>query len=90
MKTTEKHAVAAYLSKALATGDTDKLLAALDKVIKAEGVSAIARAAGMGREAVYKAIAAGNKPQFETVVKLFNAIGVRLTVKAITTTKGTP
>jgi probable addiction module antidote protein len=84
MKTTEKHAVAAYLSKALSTGDTDKLLAALDKVIKAEGVSATARAAGLGREAVYKAIAAGNKPQFETVVKLFNAIGVRLTAEAAT------
>jgi probable addiction module antidote protein len=83
MKTTDNHAIAAYLSTALATGDTDKLLAALEKVIKTEGVSSIARAAGMGREAVYKAIAAGNKPQFETVVKLFKAVGVRLAAEAV-------
>jgi hypothetical protein len=40
--------------------------------------------------ALYKMLHGERKPQHETVVKLLNAVGVRLTVKAITTRKGTP
>jgi probable addiction module antidote protein len=38
--------------------------------------------AGLGRESLYKALAPGAKPRYETVRKLVDALGVKLTVTA--------
>jgi probable addiction module antidote protein len=34
--------------------------------------------AGLGRESLYKALAPGAKPRFDTILKVFKALGVRL------------
>lgn len=72
-------AIAEYLSQVLAEGDTDELLRAIGHVAKAKGIAEIASAAGVGRESLYKTLQPGNKPKFETIVKICGAIGVRLT-----------
>ena len=36
----------------------------------------------LGRESLYKALAPGAKPRYETVRKLMDALGVKLTVTA--------
>lgn len=67
-----------YLNQALASGDTDLLLAAIGDVAKARGMAQVARDAGLGRESLYKALTAGAKPRFDTVFKVLQALGVRM------------
>ena len=67
-----------YLNLALASGDTDLLLSAIAKVVKAKGMAQIAQDAGLGRESLYKALSAGAKPRFDTVLKVLKALGVQM------------
>jgi hypothetical protein len=50
-------------------------------VAKARGMTAIAASTGLGRESLYKALAPGAKPRYETIVKVLHGLGVRLTVQ---------
>ena len=74
--------VAEYLTAALEDGSPDVFLAAIANVAKAKGMSAIADSAGLGRESLYKALAPGAKPRYDTVLKVLQSLGVRLTVSA--------
>ncbi len=38
----------------------------------------LARDTGLGRESLYKALSAGAKPRYDTVLKVLGALGVRL------------
>lgn len=67
-----------YLTAALESDDPDLLLVALGDIAKARGMSQIARATGLGRESLYKALAPGARPRFETIMKVMHALGVRL------------
>ena len=55
-------------------------MAAIADVARATGMQAIAKSSGLGRESLYKALAPGAKPRFETVFKILQALGVRLTM----------
>lgn len=70
--------IAQYLNLALVSGDTDLLLAAIGDVARARGMAQVARDAGLGRESLYKALAVGAKPRFDTVFKVLQALGVRM------------
>lgn len=70
--------IAEYLNLALASGDTDLLLAAIADVAKARGMAQVARDSGLGRESLYKALTLGAKPRFDTVFKVLQALGVRM------------
>ena len=70
--------IAEYLNQALASGDTDLLLAAIGDVARARGMAQVARDSGLGRESLYKALTAGAKPRFDTVFKVLQALGVRV------------
>ena len=61
-------AMPAYLTAALEDGNSDVFLAAVGHVAKARGMTAIAERAGLGRESLYKALAPGAKPRYETVL----------------------
>lgn len=74
--------IAEYLTAALEDGNPDVFLAALGHVAKARGMSAIAQGAGLGRESLYKALAPGARPRYDTVLKVLHSLGVRLTVTA--------
>jgi probable addiction module antidote protein len=54
--------------------------AALGDVARAKGMSQIAEAAGLGRESLYKALSAGGNPEFATILKVVQALGLRLKV----------
>jgi probable addiction module antidote protein len=41
-------------------------------------MSQLARDTGLGRESLYKALAPGAKPRYDTMLKLVQALGVRL------------
>lgn len=80
---TDDEAVAEYVNAVLETGDTDLLLMALGDVARARGMAKVAEETGLGRESLYKALAPGAKPRFDTVLKVARALGVKLTAQAL-------
>ena len=74
--------IAEYLAAALEDLNPDVFLHAVADVAKARGMSKVAKEAGLGRESLYKALAPGAKIRYETVRKLLDAFGLRLTVTA--------
>lgn len=75
-------AIAEYMTAVLETEDPDLLLLALSDVARARGMAQVAKDAGLGRESLYKALAPGAKPRFDTVLKVARALGVRLSAHA--------
>ena len=71
-------AVAEYLNAALEEENLGTFLAALGDVAKAKGMTSVAEQAGLGRESLYKALAPGATPRFETIFKVAGAVGFRL------------
>ena len=80
---TDDTAVAEYMTAVLEAEDPDLLLLALGNVARARGMAQVAKDAGLGRESLYKALAPGAKPRFDTVLKVAKALGVRLTAQAV-------
>ena len=74
--------IAEYLTAALQYSNPDVFLAAVGHVAKARGMNAIAKSTGLGRESLYKALAPGAKPRYDTVLKVLHSLGVKLTVTA--------
>ena len=72
-------AIAEYLTQVLEDGDSEELLRALGHIAKARGMAQIAADTGLGRESLYKALAPGAKPRYDTILKVTRALGVRLT-----------
>ena len=72
-------AIAEYLTQVLADGDPDELLGAIGHIAKAKGMAQVAKDAGLGRESLYKALAPGAKPRFDTILRVMRALGVTLT-----------
>ncbi len=79
---TDDAAVAEYMNAVLESGDSDLLLLALGDIARARGMAQVAKDTGLGRESLYKALAPGAKPRFDTVLKVAKALGVRLTARA--------
>ncbi len=71
-------AIAAYLTDILEANDAALLAAALGDIARARGMAEIAKAAGITREALYKALRPGSAPRFDTVNRVCAALGVRL------------
>jgi probable addiction module antidote protein len=80
---TDDAAVAEYMTAVLEADDPDLLLLALGDVARARGMAQVAKDAGLGRESLYKALAPGAKPRFDTVLKVARALGVRLTAHPV-------
>lgn len=74
--------IAEYLTAALEDENPDVFLVAVGNVAKARGMSSIAESTGLGRESLYKAMAPGSKPRYDTVLKVLHSLGVKLTVSA--------
>ena len=69
-----------YLEAALEDGDYDFFLSALDDAVHALGVNAMAKKMGVNRQSLYKSFNKGSKPNFETVFKAINSLGLRLSI----------
>lgn len=80
---TSEEAINEYINAALESNDPDLLLLALADVARARGMTEVANQAGLGRESLYKALSPGAKPRFETVMKVMQALGFRMSVQAI-------
>ncbi len=74
---TEKEA-AAYLEAALEDGNLAVITAALGDIARSKGMDRVARKAGLGRESLYKALSADGNPEFATVLRVVEALGLKL------------
>ena len=72
--------IAEFLTAALEDKNPEVFLAAISAVAKAKGMTAIANSSGLGRESLYKALAPGAKPRYDTILKVLHGLGVKLTV----------
>lgn len=70
--------IANYLTLILQEGDVQELNYALGVIARARGMTEIAKSSGLSREALYKALRVGSKPQFETIFKVLNALNINL------------
>lgn len=75
--------MAAYLTDILEANDSALLAAALGDVARARGMSEIAKASGITREALYKALRADAQPRFDTISRVCTALGVRLVAQPL-------
>lgn len=74
--------IAEYLTAALEDPNPDVFLTAIGQVAKARGMGAVAEGAGLGRESLYKALTPGAKPRYDTVLKVLQSLGVKVSVTA--------
>jgi probable addiction module antidote protein len=75
--------IASYLTMVIEDGDASELAHALGVAARARGMSEIAKAAGITREALYKALRPNAHPRFETINRVCAALGVRLVAKPL-------
>jgi probable addiction module antidote protein len=73
--------IAAYLNKAFAADDFSIILKALNEVMRAQNVSALARATGLRRDRLYKTFRGDIEPDFSRVLKLLEGFDVQITIK---------
>ena len=72
--------ICGFLSEVAATGDESDFIHALGLAAKAKGMSEIARQAGVTRASLYKSLADGGNPRFDTISKVTRALGCKLAV----------
>jgi probable addiction module antidote protein len=80
LKTAED--VANYLEAVFEEGDPALVAAALGDVARSKGMTKIAKATGLGRESLYKALSREGNPELATVLKVMHALGLKLKVAA--------
>ncbi len=73
--------IAAYIQAAIETGDIALINHALGTVVRARGVSLIAREADISRENIYRAFSFKGNPKFGTVLRIITALGLRISVE---------
>lgn len=75
--------IATYVTMVIEEGDAAELAHALGVAAKARGMSEIAQATGLTREALYKALKPNAKPRFDTINRVCAALGVRLMARPV-------
>jgi probable addiction module antidote protein len=73
--------IAQYLSIVLEENDPSELTHALGVIARARGMAEVARASGLTREALYKALRPNSQPRFDTIARVCTALGVKLVAR---------
>ncbi|MDP2875256.1 MAG: putative addiction module antidote protein [Holophaga sp.] len=76
--------MAALLEAALEDGDPRVIAAAMGDIARAQGMTKIAKATGLSRESLYRALSPEGNPELDTFIKVVHALGIQL--HATTTT----
>jgi probable addiction module antidote protein len=76
--------IAAYLDAVMEDGDPSLIAAALGDVARARNISKLARDTGMSREGIYRALSGEGNPSFATILKIAEALGLRLSFQPAT------
>jgi len=81
---TTPEAQAEFITAALETGDAAYVRDAVGVVARARGMAEIAKAAGLNRESLYRALGSAGNPEFSTMLRVLDALGIALTARART------
>ena len=73
-----EESIAVYVTGLLEENNAALLASALGDIARARGMTEIAKAAGITREALYKALRPNSAPRFDTISRVCAALGVRL------------
>jgi probable addiction module antidote protein len=77
---TDNETIEAFLSEMLGNGDPRYLAEALGAIARARGgMTELSRKTGITREALYRALSATGNPELGTILKVMQALGIRLT-----------
>ena len=74
--------IVAYLEAAFEEGDPALIAAALGDIARAKGMTELARETGLGRESLYKALSPSGNPEFATIMRVVEALGLKLHANA--------
>jgi len=76
--------MAAYLEACLeeADGNAAFIAKALGNIARAKGMAQVARDSGLSRESLYKALSGERSPDFDTILKVVEALGLKLHAEA--------
>ena len=80
--------MAAYLNVALEEGDLGLILVTLGDIARARRMALVAEKTGLGRESLYKSLSADGNPEFATVLKVVQALGLQLRAAAAVAATG--
>jgi probable addiction module antidote protein len=72
---------AEYLNAAAEDGDPRVYLTALRTVAEAQGMAKVAKAAGVPRESLYRALSSNGNPRFSTLNAILKAAGLKMAVQ---------
>ena len=75
-------AINGYMEEALKTNDPAFIAKALGAIARAHGMSQIAKKAGLSRESLYKALSTEGNPEFGTVIRVMQALGLKFSITA--------
>ena len=72
--------MAAYLEACMeeADGDSAFIAKALGDIARAKGMTQVALDVGLSRASLYKALSGERSPGFDTILKVVNALGLKL------------
>lgn len=70
-----------YLEAAMEGNDPKHIASALGDVARSQGMTELARKAGVGRQALYNALSENGNPTLETLTSVLSALGLQLTVR---------
>jgi probable addiction module antidote protein len=82
-----EESVAVYLTGILGANDAALLASALGDIARARGMTELAKAAGITREALYRALRPDSAPRFDTISRVCTALGVRLVAQPVPASK---
>lgn len=71
-----------YLKESFEAGDLEQIQLALANVAKVKGMTEISKQTGLGRQNLYKALNGESSPKYDTINKVIQAMGLKLTVTA--------
>lgn len=75
--------IVAYLDAVMEDGEPGLIAAALGDVARARNLSQLARDVGMSRQGLDKALSGEGNPSLATVLKVAQALGLRLSWKVV-------
>jgi len=76
-------ALAEYLTGIIAANDPSLLAQALGELARDRGMREVAAAAGLSREALYKALRPDAQPRFATINRVCGALGMKLVARPL-------
>ncbi|GHT74454.1 transcriptional regulator [Spirochaetia bacterium] len=70
--------IAAFLEAAIEDGDYAFFVSALGDAVRARGINEMAKKMGVNRESLYKSLSGERRPNYETIFKAIDGLGLKV------------